>query len=143
LVSGVKSRLKTKAIGPRRFEVITGAGSRRRWSLDEKARIVAETLEPGVSVSDVARRHGLRPQQIFTWRRYARCASREAASPGFVPVVIDGPAALPVVRTAAPAASVPGPVPIEVRIGKAVVRVREGADPKALATILRALKRGR
>jgi transposase len=119
--------------------VITGAGSRRRWSLDEKARIVAETLEPGVSVSDVARRHGLRPQQIFTWRRHARCASREAASPGFVPVMIDGPAVLPVVRTAAP----PGPVPIEVRIGKAVVRVREGADPKALAIILRALKRGR
>lgn len=56
--------------------------------------------------------------------------------------MIDGPTALPVARTAAPA-SAPGPVPIEVRIGKAIVRVREGADRKALATILRTLKRGR
>lgn len=57
---------------PRRFEVINGAGGRRRWSIDEKARIVAETLEPNVVISEVARRHGLRPQQVFTWRREAR-----------------------------------------------------------------------
>jgi transposase len=129
-------------VGVRRFEVITGADSRRRWSVDEKARIITETLEPGVSVSDVARRHGLRPQQIFTWRRHARTASSEAASPTFAPVIIDGPASMSVPRKTAPA-SVPGLVPIEVKIGEVVVRVREGADPKALAAILRALKRGR
>lgn len=50
---------------PRRFEVINGAGGRRRWSVDDKARIIAETLEPNAIISEVARRYGLRPQQVF------------------------------------------------------------------------------
>ncbi|WP_189587921.1 transposase [Mesorhizobium sp. M3A.F.Ca.ET.201.01.1.1] len=40
---------------PRRFEVINGAGGRRRWSGDDKARIIAETLEPNAIISEVAR----------------------------------------------------------------------------------------
>jgi transposase len=56
----------------RRFEVINGALGRRRWSIDERARILEETLAPGSVVSAVARRHGLTPQQVFTWRREAR-----------------------------------------------------------------------
>ncbi|MFX6230715.1 transposase, partial [Acinetobacter baumannii] len=52
--------------------MINGAGGRRHWTLDDKARIIAETLEPGAVVSEVARRYGLRPQQVFTWRRNAR-----------------------------------------------------------------------
>ena len=54
---------------PRRIEVINGAGGRRRWSADDKARILEETLVPGAVVSEVARRHGLTPQQLFGWRR--------------------------------------------------------------------------
>jgi transposase len=127
-------------VGARRFEVITGPDSRRRWSLDEKARIVGETLEQGVSVSDVARRHGLRPQQIFTWRREARSAPGEAGSATFAPVVLAEP---PPPRRNAPPAVGPMPAPIEIKIGKAVVRVREGADPKALAVVVRALTRQR
>ena len=42
----------------RRIELITGAGRRRRWSREDKARIVVESLAGGVSVSEVARRHG-------------------------------------------------------------------------------------
>ncbi|WP_404926414.1 transposase [Mesorhizobium sp. ORM16] len=57
---------------PRRFEVINGAGGRRQWSMDDKARIIAETLEPNAIISEVARRYGLRPQQVFAWRREAR-----------------------------------------------------------------------
>ena len=57
---------------PRRFEVINGAGGRRHWSMDDKARIIAETLEPNAIISEVARRYGLRPQQVFAWRREAR-----------------------------------------------------------------------
>ena len=53
----------------RRLEVFTGAGRRRDWSAEDKARIVADSLEPGATVSGVARRHGLTPQQLFTWRR--------------------------------------------------------------------------
>jgi transposase len=77
----------------RRFEVINGAGGRRRWSMDDKARIIAETLEPNAVISDVARRHGLRPQQVFTWRRNARKRAPSAMqdSPAFVPAVVSAP----------------------------------------------------
>ena len=55
--------------GFRRVEVLTGPGRRRRWSADEKARIVAETLLPGARVSEVARRWQVCSQQVFGWRR--------------------------------------------------------------------------
>lgn len=55
----------------RRLEVITGTGRRRRFSMEDKAQILEETLAPGAVVSEVARRHGLTPQQVFTWRRQA------------------------------------------------------------------------
>ncbi|WP_343303019.1 transposase [Mesorhizobium retamae] len=44
------------------FEVFTGAGRTRDWSAEDKARIVAESFEPGATVSAVARRHALSPQ---------------------------------------------------------------------------------
>jgi transposase len=47
----------------RRLEVFTGAGRRRRWSAEQKARIIAESYAKGDSVCAVARRHGLSPQQ--------------------------------------------------------------------------------
>jgi transposase len=56
----------------RRLEVITGALGRRRWSAEAKTRIVAESLAPGVMISEAARRHDLRPQQLFAWRYQAR-----------------------------------------------------------------------
>ena len=52
-----------------RLEVFTGAGRRRTWSDQDKARIVTEIAVSGESVSAVARRHGLSPQQLFGWRR--------------------------------------------------------------------------
>ena len=64
--------LKPEATTLRRLEVITGTGRRRQFSEDFKAGIVEETLVPGAIVSDVARRNGLTPQQVFTWRRQAR-----------------------------------------------------------------------
>ncbi|MCF6112221.1 IS66-like element accessory protein TnpA [Mesorhizobium muleiense] len=74
----------------RRFEVINGAGGRRHWSVDDKARIIAETLEPNAVISEVARRYGLRPQQVFAWRREARkqATSVQQDSPAFVPAVL-------------------------------------------------------
>ena len=50
-------------VGVRRIEVITGTGRRRRWSSDDRVRILLESLKPGANVSEVARRHGLSPQQ--------------------------------------------------------------------------------
>ena len=51
-----------------RLEVFQ-VGRRRTWSTEDKALIVAEILASGDSVSAVARRHGLSPQQLFGWRR--------------------------------------------------------------------------
>jgi transposase len=54
-----------------RLEVIT-TGARRRWTLEEKQRIVAESEDGRRMVSATARRHGLSASQLFTWRRLAR-----------------------------------------------------------------------
>src|SRR5260370_23771066 len=91
----------------RRLEVFTGAGRRRKWSDEDKARIVAEIVASGDSVRAVARRHGLSPQQLFDWRRQLReSATRhsEAEELQFVPAVVD-------VGTNAPALRRPGKAP--------------------------------
>jgi len=52
-----------------RAEVITSVERRRRWSQDEKERLVAASLEPGATVSEVARKAGLHVSQLFRWRK--------------------------------------------------------------------------
>src|SRR5215211_3490962 len=73
----------------RRLEVFTGAGRRRTWPADEKAAIAAESYAPGRTVCGVARRHGLTPAQLFTWRRLARRSRRPKAPALFVPAVVE------------------------------------------------------
>jgi transposase len=128
----------------RRFEVFTGAGRRRTWSDEDKARIVAESLTSEDSVCAVARRHGLSPQQLFGWRRQAREAV-ESAKPKaqlFVPAVVEPQVPAPRRRRGKPrslrrdeAVGV-----IEVVIEGVTVRVGRGADAKTVAAVLRALK---
>ena len=60
-------------------EVLRGPERRRRWAAAEKIAIVAETYEPGVTVSLVARRHGVAPNQVFSWRRLAAQGALTAA----------------------------------------------------------------
>ena len=119
----------------RRVEVITGAGGRRRWSADEKARIIAQALAPGAVVSAVARRYGMSPQHLFTWCRQAKqqAGERDLA---FAPVIVanDTPRPEPVAAAHAP---------IEIAIGGALIRVPPGADARMLTVILRALTRPR
>jgi transposase len=77
----------------RRLEVFTGAGRRRTWRDEDKARIVAEIATSGDSVCAVARRHGLSPQQLFGWRRQLRESEAERSKADglqFVPAVVDG-----------------------------------------------------
>ena len=74
----------------RRLELITGTGRRRLWSNDDKTRILLESLQPGANVSEVARRNGLSPQQLFGWRRDARALFDEGAGAAGL-VVVPGP----------------------------------------------------
>jgi transposase len=154
----------------RRIELITGIGRRRRWSREDKARIVLESLTGGVSVSEVARRHGLSPQQLFAWRHEARTLRHEGGGPA-----PDGPAANPVPRPrrgqgrskpapeicddapafapvviSASAQSSPsrpsqpasiGSGTIEIAIDDAVVRVIGQVETEALVAVLRAVRR--
>jgi transposase len=125
-----------------RVEVLTGPGRRRRWSADEKARIVEETLVPGVRVSEVARRWQVCSQQVFGWRRAARhdmtttpAIPAKSATPEFVPIVTEAlpPAPVPRVASAAPV--------IEVKLAGAVVRVVSNVDDTAqLTAVLRAVR---
>jgi transposase len=62
----------------RRVEVITSVQRRRRWSVAEKIRLVEETLQPGMSVSLVARKYRLSPSLLFNWRRRMAEGGREA-----------------------------------------------------------------
>src|ERR687891_434626 len=68
-MSALDRRVDPEVREVRRLEVITGTLGRRRWSAEAKARIVAESLAPGVMISEGARRHDLRPQQLFAWRQ--------------------------------------------------------------------------
>jgi transposase len=132
----------------RRLEVFTGAGRRRTWSDEDKARIVAEIVTSGDSVSGVARRHGLSPQQLFGWRRQVREAQAvlsEAEGLQFVPAIVDGPSSSPLVRRHRKAhrcKDETGAGIIEIEIDGVTVRVGRGADAKTVRAVLRALKAG-
>jgi transposase len=69
-----------------RVEVLGRIERRRRWSHDDKIRIVEETLVPGAKVTEVARRNGVAASVVFTWRRQARTV--EKIGPCFAPVQI-------------------------------------------------------
>ncbi len=124
-----------------RIEVFTGSGPRRRWSAEDKALIVAESYSGLGTVCDVARRHGLAPTQLFTWRREARKAL-PAPEPMFAPVMI-APAPAPPEKAAVKRVrrrSRRGDGVIELEIDGVTMRVERGADAKTVAAVIRALK---
>ena len=130
---------KSKPEAVRRLEVFTGAGRRRTWTAEQKARIVAESYESGDPVSAVARRHALTAQQLFGWRRAARRREQAGAKgAAFAPVIVEAtPRAEALVASAA---RTERPSVIEIAIGIAVVRVPPGIDPTTLTTVLRAVR---
>ena len=131
-----------------RLEVFTGAGRRRSFSDADKARIVAEIVTSGESVSGVARRYGLSPQQLFGWRRQLRESQIEPSETDglqFVPAVVDVASSAPPVsrQRKVPTCEVePGSGTIEVEIDGVTIRVARGADVKTVRAVLRALKAG-
>lgn len=119
-----------------RVDIRVGVGRRRRWSDQEKGRIVAESYACGAVVSEVARGNDMSPQQLFGWRKAARegrLALPADEAPLFVPVVV-APRQTGVGPKSAAAAS------ITIEIAGVVVRVERGADAGWLAEVLRAVK---
>jgi transposase len=121
-----------------RVEVITGLRRRRDWSDAEKARILAESAEPEVNISEVARRNGVSRGLLNVWRRKARRACSE--EPQFVQVRLDDavaarPDAIDQARVLAGAAE-----RIEVMIAGATVSVPVGVDAATLERVLAAVR---
>jgi transposase len=131
--------LDPKAGGVRRIEVITGAGRRRRWTREAKARIVAESYSSGLAISEVARRHEIRAQQLFGWRHQARTGRlvvHEDVVASFVPVIADMSGGGAPSASAATNNSV-----IEIELAGAIVRVHGEVSASALIEVLTAVKR--
>ena len=135
---------KVKKVEPlRRVEIITGVERRRSWSTDEKLSIVTESMVDGVVISDVARRHGLSPQQLFGWRSQFKARAAELLehrTPVFAPAIVDETdvttdrptQSSEPVRDASPS--------IEVTVGRARVLVRGAVEGRTLAAVFKALK---
>lgn len=128
----------------RRIELITGAARRRQWTAAEKAALVAESLQPGVNISALARRSGVNRGLLHTWRRHALRQAADGPAM-FVPLRVEGaPVTVdPAARVPGPgAAAATGPVPpseggrIEIESGALRVRFCGPVDPGMLHVVL-------
>jgi transposase len=115
------------------------AGRRRQtYSDDEKQRLVAESFEPGESVSGVAQRHGMNANLLFTWRRQMRPTLTAEPTMELIPVEIVGAAESSPVMAAAPTER-RGAIEIAL-VGGARVQVDANVNEAALKRVLSALK---
>jgi transposase len=132
-----------------RFEVYTGAGRRRSFTTEEKLALVAR-MAGCENISELARRHQLRPSQLFTWRRELRYAAEAATpraltppDPMFVPAVIDQapePASAPVPLKAKARRRGKAAAAVELEIDGVAVKIARGADATLIAAVIDALK---
>ena len=91
---GVHRERSMEAVGF--VELLAAPAAKRRWSNEAKGQMVAETLVPGVTVNDVARRHGLKANHLSSWRTLARkgklvvpeVAGAEFAAPAASPMAL-------------------------------------------------------
>jgi transposase len=135
----------------RRVEEITGERRRRRWTGEEKARIVAETLEQGANISEVARRNGVARGLLTVWRRQV-AAAVVGEAPSFVPIQIGiesgGGTANESERTssaqARPLKITDPPIKVcgvvEIELSGARIRVEPGVELATLSMVLSALR---
>jgi transposase len=115
-----------------RLEVIT-AGSRRRWTLEEKVRIVAESFSGHRAASSTARRHGLSSSQLFAWRKLAREGRlSEVDEPGFAAAIVVPDAAGASERSACSA----GIGRMEIVVGDVRIFVDASVDGAAFARVV-------
>jgi transposase len=133
-----------------RVEVITGRERRRRWTAEEKARIVAESLEVGANISDVARRHGVARGLLTVWRRQLSSDGKASGlQQSFAAVKIEGgaSASLETPRCSAESDAVAAALPavrsrgrIEIDVAGARIRVENGVDQATLSMVLAAVR---
>lgn len=118
---------------------------RKRWPIEEKLRIVEQTLEQGASVAGVALANGVNANQVRSWKRkYERGELRprkaELAA-ALIPVrVVEGRAGLQPAALHRPAAWKAGSVTVEFA-GRAVLRIEGAADPAAIRAVVESLSR--
>ncbi|WP_445177230.1 IS66-like element accessory protein TnpA [Rhizorhapis sp. SPR117] len=115
-----------------RLDVIESSRGKRHWTPEARARIIAESLEPGANVSAVARRHGLYPQQLYTWRRGLR---ERAEAMSFVPAMVERDAG---VLPGRPPQSVGGQIVIET--GNLTIRVPDDVSADHIERVLLAVQ---
>ena len=118
--------------------VLPGPERRRRWTSAEKARIVEESLAPGTSVAEVARRHDIHRNLLHLWRRQTRLTSAAASFRGSdVPVGVDFAAvALAPAERILPA--LPGTIEIEFP-GRARLKITGPVDRSMTTALIKAL----
>lgn len=137
-----------------RCEVVEPRRGNRRWPSDLKARIVAESLQPGARVVDVARRHDLIAHQLSNWRRQARqgllalpaelmpsvpCENSGRFEPAFVPLAITTEPKEAASPVSEPVAATSGIVTVEIGVDL-VVRVPCDVPVDRVAALVRAMR---
>lgn len=129
-----------------RMEILTGVERRRNWSDDEKLSILDEAVVAGAKIADVARRHDIKPQQIYTWRKMFAVEQAEP-SVSFLPVAL-------IVSEASSEAERPGSVdkpaaakrsarPIRIEIGckgGRILKVEASIAPDVLKALIRSVE---
>jgi transposase len=133
-------------------EIISRVERRRRWTAEQKAKVLTEALEPGATVSAVSDRNGISRSQLYAWMKRARRGDIPGISLNgsqktlFAPVRIAAVPTLPTPPVTAPAAACPqrrpGAIEIALTNGR-VVRADEGIEPARLARLVAALDSAR
>jgi len=118
-----------------RVEVITSVQRRRRWSREEKERIVAAALEPGAVASEVARAAGIHTSQLFRWRQQLCDRAPVAATLNAVAIAPDPTAALPLPERV-------GTVEIEFATGGRM-RISGPVDASTVSALIKALAKSK
>jgi len=130
-------------------ELMTRGERRRRWTVEQKQMIAAQSLAPGASATEVARQHGIGTGQLYNWRKGLRAAQPGAAVPGrFARVeVVTAKPLLCAAQNSMNAAPTPQPKPaqpadlIEIVLpAGTTLRVDAQVDPRALRRILAVLR---
>lgn len=121
-------------VGVSRLEVIEGASGRRQRTKAERARIAVESMMPGVTVADVARKHGTTRWQVYDWRKQLRKGNlvvpeNVASLPVFAELVVDDSSAAASTRS-----------DLEIVVGDVVIRAGAGADEGQLTRAIRAAR---